>query len=48
MSDALIDPFGRHVTYLLVAVTDRCNFRCVYCMAEDMAFLPKADVLTLE
>jgi len=48
MSDALIDPFGRHVTYLRVSVTDRCDFRCVYCMAEDMAFLPKADVLTLE
>jgi cyclic pyranopterin phosphate synthase len=48
MSDALIDPFGRHVTYLRVSVTDRCDFRCVYCMAEDMTFLPKADVLTLE
>ena len=48
MLDALIDPFGRHVTYLRVSVTDRCDFRCVYCMAEDMAFLPKADVLTLE
>ena len=45
---ALIDPFGRHVTYLRVSVTDRCDFRCVYCMAEDMTFLPKADILSLE
>jgi len=44
----LIDPFGRHVTYLRVSVTDRCDFRCVYCMAEDMTFLPKKDLLTLE
>jgi cyclic pyranopterin phosphate synthase len=44
----LTDPFGRTITYLRVSVTDRCDFRCVYCMAEDMAFLPKADVLTLE
>ncbi|MGH6983932.1 MAG: GTP 3',8-cyclase MoaA [Stellaceae bacterium] len=44
----MIDPFGRSITYLRVSVTDRCDFRCVYCMAEDMAFLPKADVLTLE
>jgi GTP 3',8-cyclase len=44
----MIDPFGRHITYLRVSVTDRCDFRCVYCMAEDMAFLPKADILTLE
>ena len=44
----MIDPFGRHITYLRVSVTDRCDFRCVYCMAEDMAFLPKAEVLTLE
>ncbi len=42
------DPFGRDITYLRVSVTDRCDFRCVYCMAEDMTFLPKADVLTLE
>ena len=40
-SPALIDPFGRHVSYLRVSVTDRCDFRCVYCMAEDMTFLPK-------
>jgi GTP 3',8-cyclase len=45
---SLIDPFGRHVTYLRVSVTDRCDFRCVYCMAEDMSFLPKKDLLTLE
>ncbi len=45
---ALIDPFGRHVSYLRVSVTDRCDFRCVYCMSEDMTFLPKADLLTLE
>ncbi|HUN97214.1 MAG TPA: GTP 3',8-cyclase MoaA [Bradyrhizobium sp.] len=45
---ALVDPFGRAITYLRVSVTDRCDFRCVYCMAENMAFLPKADVLSLE
>jgi GTP 3',8-cyclase len=45
---SLIDPFGRKITYLRVSVTDRCDFRCVYCMAEDMAFLPKQDLLTLE
>ena len=44
----MIDPFGRAVSYLRVSVTDRCDFRCVYCMAEDMTFLPKRDVLTLE
>ncbi|MBX9634356.1 MAG: GTP 3',8-cyclase MoaA [Magnetospirillum sp.] len=44
----MIDPFGRRVSYLRVSVTDRCDLRCVYCMAEDMAFLPKADVLSLE
>ena len=44
----MIDPFGRHISYLRVSVTDRCDFRCVYCMAEDMTFLPKSDVLTLE
>jgi cyclic pyranopterin phosphate synthase len=43
-----IDPFGRPITYLRVSVTDRCDFRCVYCMAEDMTFLPKAEILTLE
>jgi cyclic pyranopterin phosphate synthase len=44
----MIDPFGRAITYLRVSVTDRCDFRCVYCMAEDMEFLPKSDLLTLE
>ena len=44
----LIDPFGRAVSYLRVSVTDRCDFRCVYCMAENMTFLPKKDLLTLE
>jgi GTP 3',8-cyclase len=47
-SAPLTDPFGRTVTYLRVSVTDRCDFRCVYCMAEDMTFLPKRDLLTLE
>ncbi len=45
---AMVDPFGRHITYLRVSVTDRCDFRCVYCMSENMSFLPKADLLTLE
>src|SRR5215471_3011594 len=45
---AMIDPFGRHVTYLRVSVTDRCDFRCTYCMAEHMTFLPKKDLLSLE
>ena len=44
----MIDPFGRRISYLRVSVTDRCDLRCVYCMAEDMAFLPKAEVLSLE
>jgi GTP 3',8-cyclase len=44
----MIDPFGRHVSYLRVSVTDRCDFRCVYCMSENMTFLPKQDLLTLE
>lgn len=48
MSANLIDPFGRHVSYLRVSVTDRCDFRCVYCMAENMNFLPRQDLLTLE
>jgi GTP 3',8-cyclase len=47
-ASGLVDPFGRFITYLRVSVTDRCDFRCVYCMAENMTFLPKADVLTLE
>jgi len=41
MTASMIDPFGRAITYLRVSVTDRCDFRCVYCMAEDMHFLPK-------
>jgi len=44
----LIDPFARAISYLRVSVTDRCDFRCVYCMSEDMTFLPKAEVLSLE
>ncbi len=44
----MIDPFGRAVTYLRVSVTDRCDFRCTYCMSENMTFLPKKDLLTLE
>lgn len=48
MPDRLVDRFGRHVTYVRISVTDRCDFRCVYCMAEDMSFLPRSQVLTLE
>ncbi|MGA0282648.1 MAG: GTP 3',8-cyclase MoaA [Paracoccaceae bacterium] len=48
MKAPLIDPFARAITYLRVSVTDRCDFRCVYCMVEDMKFLPKKDLLTLE
>jgi len=48
MDGPLIDPHGRTVDYLRVSVTDRCDFRCVYCMAEDMTFLPKKDILSLE
>ncbi len=44
----MIDPFGRHISYLRVSVTDRCDFRCVYCMSENMSFLPKKDILSLE
>lgn len=47
-TDKLIDKFGRQVTYVRISVTDRCDFRCVYCMSEDMEFLPRAQVLTLE
>ena len=47
-SAPMIDPFGRAITYLRVSVTDRCDFRCTYCMAEHMTFLPKKDLLTLE
>ena len=45
---SMIDPFGRRIEYLRVSVTDRCDFRCTYCMAEDMTFLPKRDLLSLE
>jgi cyclic pyranopterin phosphate synthase len=45
---ALVDPFQRAITYLRVSVTDRCDFRCVYCMSDDMTFLPKRELLTLE
>ncbi|MDB5502844.1 MAG: 3,8-cyclase MoaA [Tardiphaga sp.] len=48
ISPAMIDPFGRTINYLRVSVTDRCDLRCFYCMSEDMTFLPKADLLTLE
>ena len=44
----LVDPFARAITYLRVSVTDRCDFRCVYCMSENMTFLPKAELLSLE
>jgi cyclic pyranopterin phosphate synthase len=44
----LVDRFGRHISYLRISVTDRCDFRCVYCMAEDMTFLPKREVLSFE
>src|SRR5690242_7912020 len=44
----MFDPFGRKITYLRVSVTDRCDFRCFYCMPERMTFLPRADLLTLE
>ena len=47
-ASGLIDPYGRRVDYLRVSVTDRCDFRCVYCMAEEMTFLPKAELLSLE
>ena len=48
MNNPLIDPFARAISYLRVSVTDRCDFRCLYCMSENMTFLPKADLLTLE
>ena len=48
LTKSLIDPYGRTVSYLRVSVTDRCDFRCVYCMSEDMTFLPKKDLLSLE
>ncbi|MFB1026016.1 MAG: radical SAM protein, partial [Octadecabacter sp.] len=48
MEPKLIDPFRRAISYLRVSVTDRCDFRCVYCMSENMTFLPKKELLTLE
>ena len=44
----LIDHYGRHVTYVRLSVTDRCDFRCTYCMAEEMTFLPREEVMSLE
>ncbi|MCX7088708.1 MAG: GTP 3',8-cyclase MoaA, partial [Methylococcales bacterium] len=44
----LVDRFGRTVDYLRISITDRCDFRCVYCMSEEMTFLPRAQILTLE
>ena len=44
----LVDPFGRKISYLRLSVTDRCDLRCVYCMAEEMVFLPKKELLTIE
>src|SRR5260370_39055515 len=48
MWQGMIDPFGGTISYLRVSVTDRCDCRCVYCMAEDMTFLPKEEILSLE
>lgn len=49
MSDSqLVDPFGRRITYLRLSVTDRCDFRCTYCMSEDMVFAPREEILSLE
>lgn len=48
VSNELVDPFGRHISYLRISVTDRCDLRCVYCMSGDMTFLPHKDLLTLE
>src|SRR5699024_6086206 len=48
MSAELIDGFGRKIDYVRLSVTDRCDFRCIYCMAEDMTFLPRQRILTLE
>ena len=47
-TNTLVDRFGRHVNYIRISVTDRCDFRCVYCMSEDMEFVPRAQLLTLE
>ena len=48
MSQQLIDDFGRTVDYVRISVTDRCDFRCVYCMAEEMTFLPREDIMSIE
>ncbi|MDB3856337.1 GTP 3',8-cyclase MoaA, partial [Halieaceae bacterium] len=48
LNPKLVDKFGREVNYVRISVTDRCDFRCVYCMAEDMTFVPRKDVLSLE
>lgn len=48
LPDKLIDRFGRHIDYIRLSVTDRCDFRCVYCMTEDMTFLPRREILSLE
>ena len=48
MTPRLVDPFARAISYLRVSVTDRCDFRCVYCMSENMTFLPKKELLSLE
>ena len=47
-TEKLVDNFGRHVNYVRISVTDRCDFRCVYCMSEDMTFVPRAKILSLE
>ena len=47
-TNKLIDRFGRQVTYVRISITDRCDFRCVYCMSEDMEFMPRQQILTLE
>ena len=46
--EKLVDKFGRHVDYIRLSVTDRCDFRCVYCMTEDMTFIPRREILSLE
>ena len=46
--ESLIDKFGRTIDYVRISITDRCDFRCVYCMSEDMQFLPRNEILTLE
>src|SRR5689334_5612541 len=48
MSRPLIDHYGRQITYLRISVTDRCDFRCVYCMSEHMEFLPRSEILSFE